>query len=123
LLRYWLKQPQAETFRQMLPELGVNGSLADDCEDCPARGKVFAKTGTVALGDYVNGRLLLAESLGGYMETEPGRFHAFYLVVNGASARNIDDVLRVVNDESDIAAILQEDGAKREETTSQVDEQ
>jgi hypothetical protein len=57
------------------------------------------------------------------METEPGRFHAFYLVVNGASARNIDDVLRVVNDESDIAAILQEDGAKLEETTSQDDEQ
>jgi serine-type D-Ala-D-Ala carboxypeptidase/endopeptidase (penicillin-binding protein 4) len=71
----------------------------------------------------VNGRLLLAESLGGYMETEPGRFHAFYLVVNGASARNIDDVLRVVNDESDIAAILQEDGARLEDTTSQDDEQ
>ena len=123
LLRYWLKQPRAEEFRLMLPELGVNGTLADDCEDCPARGKVFAKTGTVALGDYVNGRLILAESLGGYMETEPGRFHAFYLVVNGASARNIDDVLRVVNDESDIAAILQEDGAKLEETTSQDDEQ
>ena len=123
LLRYWLKQPQAETFRLMLPELGVNGSLADACKDCPARGKVFAKTGTVALPDYVNGRLILAESLGGYMEAGPGRFHAFYLVVNGASARNIDDVLRVFNDEADIAAILQEDGAKQEETTSQADEQ
>src|SRR5215218_7747222 len=43
LLRYWLNQPQAEEFREMLPELGVNGSLASDCKDCPAKGKVFAK--------------------------------------------------------------------------------
>jgi len=64
LLGYWLKQPQAKTFREMLPELGVNGSLAKDCKDCPARGKVFAKTGTIALPDFVNGRLIEAESLG-----------------------------------------------------------
>jgi len=107
----------------MLPELGVNGSLAEACKGCPAKGKIFAKTGTVALPDYVNGRLIQAESLGGYLEAEPGRFHAFYLLVNGASASNIHDVLRVFNDEADIAAILQEDGAKQEETTSQVDEQ
>src|SRR3712207_1315839 len=54
MLRYWLDQPQAETFRKMLPELGVNGSLAENCKDCPARGNVFAKTGTVALPDFVN---------------------------------------------------------------------
>jgi D-alanyl-D-alanine carboxypeptidase/D-alanyl-D-alanine-endopeptidase (penicillin-binding protein 4) len=57
LLRYWLEQPQAETFRTMLPELGVDGSLATSCEDCPAKSKVFAKPGTVALPDLVNGRL------------------------------------------------------------------
>ena len=116
LLRYWLDQPQAKTFRLMLPELGVNGSLGYDCKDCPARGKVFAKTGTVALPDFVNGRLIQAESLGGYLQTEPGRFHVFYLVVNGATAQNIDDALKVFNDLSDIAALLQED-------TSQGDEQ
>lgn len=113
LLRYWLEQPQAETFRMMLPELGVDGSLAEACKDCPARGKVFAKTGTVALPDYVDGRLILAESLGGYLETESGRFHVFYLVVNGASARNIDDVMRVFNDEADIAAIRQGEASKQ----------
>ena len=48
LLRYWLKEHQAKTFREMLPELGVDGTLGYDCEDCPARGKVFAKPGTVA---------------------------------------------------------------------------
>ena len=106
----------------MLPELGLNGTLADDCEDCPARGKLFVKTGTVALPDYVNGRLIQAESLGGYMEAEPGRFHAFYLVVNGAAAQNIDDALKIFDGLADVSAILQEDGAKQEETTSQDDE-
>jgi serine-type D-Ala-D-Ala carboxypeptidase/endopeptidase (penicillin-binding protein 4) len=112
LLRYWLDQPQAETFRKMLPELGVNGSLADVCKECPARSKVFAKTGTVALPDFVNGRLIQAESLGGYLESQPG-FHVFYLVVNGATAQNTDDVLHIFNDLADIAAILQEDTSQQ----------
>jgi serine-type D-Ala-D-Ala carboxypeptidase/endopeptidase (penicillin-binding protein 4) len=117
LLLYWLDQPQADEFRKMLPELGVNGSLAEACKDCSAKGKVFAKTGTVALPDYVSGRLVLAESLGGYLEAEPGRFRPFYLVVNGATAQNIDDVLRVFNDEAKIAAILQEDASHQGEDT------
>ena len=111
MLSYWVKQPQAKTFRQMLPELGVNGGLAEDCKDCPAKGKVFAKPGTVALPDYVNGRLIQAESLGGYLETKPGHFHAYYLVVNGATPQNTDDLLKVFHDLNDISAILQEDAS------------
>jgi serine-type D-Ala-D-Ala carboxypeptidase/endopeptidase (penicillin-binding protein 4) len=122
LLSYWLDQPQAKTFREMLPELGVNGSLADDCKDCPARGKVFAKTGTVALPDYVNVRLLDNESLGGYLEASPGHYHVFYLVVNGATAQNIDDALKVFNDLSDIAALIQQDASHQGEA-SQSDQQ
>ena len=117
LLLYWLGQPQADEFRKMLPELGVNGSIAEACKDCPAKGKVFAKTGTVALPDYVSGRLVLAESLGGYLEAEPNRFRPFYLVVNGATAQDIDDVLRVFNDEAKIAAILQQDASHQGEDT------
>jgi D-alanyl-D-alanine carboxypeptidase/D-alanyl-D-alanine-endopeptidase (penicillin-binding protein 4) len=122
LLRYWLDQPQARSFRTMLPELGVNGSLADVCRDCPAKGKVFAKTGTVALPDAINGRLIQAESLGGYLEVEPDRFHVFYLVVNGATAQDIDDALQIFDDLADIAAILQEDASQRG-AASQGDEQ
>jgi serine-type D-Ala-D-Ala carboxypeptidase/endopeptidase (penicillin-binding protein 4) len=122
LLRYWLDQPQAKTFRTMLPELGVNGSLADVCRSCPAKGKVFAKTGTVALPDAINGRLIQAESLGGYLEVEPDRFHVFYLVVNGATAQDIDDALQIFDDLADIAAIVQED-ASQQGDASQGDEQ
>ena len=83
----------------------------------PRQGQSFAKTGTVALPDYVNGRLIEAESLGGYLEAEPGRFHVFYLVVNGATAQNIDDALKVFNDLSDIAARLQEAASHQEEAS------
>jgi serine-type D-Ala-D-Ala carboxypeptidase/endopeptidase (penicillin-binding protein 4) len=106
----------------MLPELGVNGSLADVCRSCPAKGKVFAKTGTVALPDAINGRLIQAESLGGYLEVEPDRFHVFYLVVNGATAQDIDDALQIFDDLADIAAIVQED-ASQQGDASQGDEQ
>ena len=93
------------------------------CEECPANGKVFAKTGTVALPDYVNGgRLIQAESLGGYLETEPGNFHVFYLVVNDATAQDIAGALQIFNDLADISAILQEDASQQGEA-SQGDEQ
>jgi D-alanyl-D-alanine carboxypeptidase/D-alanyl-D-alanine-endopeptidase (penicillin-binding protein 4) len=115
LLGYWLKQPQAETFRTMLPELGVDGSLATSCEDCPAKSKVFAKPGTVALPDLVNGRLTQAESLGGYLESESGQHHLFYLVVNGATAQGIDDAVQILDDLNDIAADLQEEASQQGE--------
>jgi serine-type D-Ala-D-Ala carboxypeptidase/endopeptidase (penicillin-binding protein 4) len=116
LLRYWLEQPQAETFRMMLPEMGVDGSLANGCDGCSsAKGKVFAKPGTVALSDLVNGRLTQAESLGGYMETESGQFHVFYLVVNGATAQDIDDALKIFDDLTYISAVLQGDATQQGE--------
>ena len=113
LLRYWLKQPQAKTFREMLPVMGVNGSLANNCKTCPAKGKIFAKVGTVSLPDYVNGGLEDNESLGGYMEARPGHFHVFYLVVNGAIAKNIEDVLKIFDDVNNIGAILQQDASNQ----------
>ena len=47
------------------------------------------------------------------MEVKPGRFHVFYLVVNGASAKNVEDVLKIYNDVNDISAILQEDASNQ----------
>ena len=113
VLRYWLKQPQAKAFREMLPEMGVNGSLADNCKDCPAKGKVFAKVGTVSLPDYVDGSLLDNESIGGYMEASPGHFHVFYLVVNGARAKNVEGAIEILNEVNNLAAILQQDASQQ----------
>jgi serine-type D-Ala-D-Ala carboxypeptidase/endopeptidase (penicillin-binding protein 4) len=113
VLRYWLKQPQAKTFREMLPVMGVNGSLANNCKNCPAKGKVFAKTGTVSLPDYVNVGLVDNQSLGGYMEARPGHFHVFYLVVNGAIAKNIEDAIKIFDDVNNNGAILQQDASNQ----------
>jgi serine-type D-Ala-D-Ala carboxypeptidase/endopeptidase (penicillin-binding protein 4) len=121
MLRYWLEQPQAKTFREMLPVMGVNGSLANNCKTCPAKGKVFAKTGTVSLPDYVNVGLVDNQSLGGYMEARPGHFHVFYLVVNGAIAKNIEDAIKIFDDVNNIGAILQQD-ASNQGGTSQGDQ-
>jgi hypothetical protein len=43
------------------------------------------------------------------MEVKPGRFHAFYLVVNGARAGNVNQALGIFNDVNNISAILQEE--------------
>jgi serine-type D-Ala-D-Ala carboxypeptidase/endopeptidase (penicillin-binding protein 4) len=71
LLRYWLKQPQAKAFREMLPVMGVDGSLEDNCKNCPAKRKVFAKVGTVGLPDFVSVGLVDNESLGGTWRSNP----------------------------------------------------
>jgi D-alanyl-D-alanine carboxypeptidase/D-alanyl-D-alanine-endopeptidase (penicillin-binding protein 4) len=119
ILHYWLKQPHFNTFRKMLPVMGVNGSLVAQgiCKDCPAKGKVFAKTGTVGNDDLLNGRVIQAESLGGYLEVEPGRYNLFYVVENGATVANIEDSVKVFDDLADIGALLQEDASKQGEAS------
>ncbi|MFG2288395.1 D-alanyl-D-alanine carboxypeptidase/D-alanyl-D-alanine-endopeptidase [Streptomyces sp. NPDC048595] len=111
LLTYWQHTADAERFRTSLPILGVDGTLADSCRDCPSRGKVFAKTGTVAGGDTLNDRLAVgAETTAGYLETGKDRFDVFFAGVNGASTAgaNIGGVLAIGNDVADVAAYLQQ---------------
>ena len=111
MLRYWLGQPEATTFRLMLPILGVDGSLASNCTNCPAKGKVFAKTGTVLFPETLNNRFTLAWALAGYLEVKPGRYYVYDLVVNGSLAQDFNGVIGVANDAANISAILQEEAA------------
>ena len=111
ILRYWLGQPEATTFRLMLPILGVDGSLAEFCTNCPAKGKVFAKTGTVALPDLLNNRLTLGWALAGYIQVKPGKYYVYDLVVNESVVPDFNGVLGVATDAANISAILQEDAA------------
>jgi D-alanyl-D-alanine carboxypeptidase/D-alanyl-D-alanine-endopeptidase (penicillin-binding protein 4) len=112
LLRYWLGQPEATTFRKLLPLLGVDGSLATLCTNCPSRGKVFAKTGTVGADDPLNNRLSLVKALAGYLEVSPGRFYVFDLVVNGAVGQDFSDLFKVNEDLGTIAALLQQEASR-----------
>ncbi|MGW1375933.1 D-alanyl-D-alanine carboxypeptidase/D-alanyl-D-alanine endopeptidase [Streptomyces sp. NPDC002446] len=111
LLTYWQRTGEARRFRAALPILGVDGSLADNCRDCPARGRVFAKTGTVAGGDALNDRIAVgAETTAGYLETGKDRFDVFFAGVNGASTAgpDINGVLAMENDVANVAAALQQ---------------
>ncbi|WP_405404139.1 D-alanyl-D-alanine carboxypeptidase/D-alanyl-D-alanine-endopeptidase [Streptomyces sp. NBC_01104] len=117
LLTYWQHTPEAKVFRNALPILGVDGLLAENCTHCPARGKVFAKTGAAVGLDALNNRLAVgAITIAGYLDKGHGRFDAFFAGVNGASTRTTDvnEVLDIADDLAMISAYLQEDAARRE---------
>jgi D-alanyl-D-alanine carboxypeptidase/D-alanyl-D-alanine-endopeptidase (penicillin-binding protein 4) len=108
-MKYWEGTDDFEVFKDSLPVLGVDGSLVGVAADTPAKGKVFAKTGTLVDGDLVNQRLLLgAKALGGYMQAN-GRLYAFGLYVNGGTANGISDIFEINEDMGQIAAALRDD--------------
>jgi D-alanyl-D-alanine carboxypeptidase/D-alanyl-D-alanine-endopeptidase (penicillin-binding protein 4) len=100
------------------PILGVDGSLGTvtDFEEnktlAPAKGKVFAKTGTY-LGLGSTGLELKAQAFGGYITTKCGKKLAYQLVVNGVPIANPEDpipeIVNVFQDEGRISAILWRD--------------
>lgn len=118
LLTYWHRTPEAEVFRNALPILGVDGLLAENCTDCPARGKVFAKTGAAVGLDALNNRLAVgAITIAGYLDKGNGRFDVFFAGVNGASTptTDVNGVLDIADDLAMISAYLQEDAERRED--------
>ena len=99
-----------------LPVLGVDGSLASTTgfESDPtlagAKGRVYAKTGTYALGALgPNGQEQLAlkgQALAGYIDAQSGRRLAFELVVNNVPITGVSQILNVFQDQGTIAATI-----------------
>ncbi|GGA79970.1 D-alanyl-D-alanine carboxypeptidase/D-alanyl-D-alanine-endopeptidase [Edaphobacter acidisoli] len=104
LLTFMAGQPTFPAYFDALPILGVDGSLAEIGIDSPARGKVFAKTGTFLDGDKIK-----AQALAGYIDTRSGRRLAYALFVNDAGEiTGIPDVIDVIQDEGKISTIIQQ---------------
>lgn len=84
LLQGMAKRPEWEAYKAALPVLGEDGTLVDVVSaDSPAKGKVFAKTGTLVWFDVANDRFLLkSKALGGVMTTKAGTPLAFAMFVN-----------------------------------------
>jgi D-alanyl-D-alanine carboxypeptidase/D-alanyl-D-alanine-endopeptidase (penicillin-binding protein 4) len=84
LLLAMSRRSDFDVLRSALPVLGVDGTLYDVVDkDCPARGKVMAKTGTYVDTDLLNNRMLLrSKSLAGVMTTKSGRHLIFALFIN-----------------------------------------
>lgn len=86
-LAWVLKQPWYPTFLHALPILGVDGTLYEFQRNSPAKGKVFAKTGTDDYQDLLNGRFLIIKALAGYTTTRSGRHVAFAFSINQLPGR------------------------------------
>lgn len=110
--RIMAEGPDAERWRDTLPILGVDGSLATVQTDSESAGKVFAKTGTLVGIDTFNRRARLStKTLGGVIEAESGRTLLFTIIVNNRFT-DFDDMIPEVFDSNDdvgaVAAAIQQ---------------
>jgi D-alanyl-D-alanine carboxypeptidase/D-alanyl-D-alanine-endopeptidase (penicillin-binding protein 4) len=96
LLQGMAKRPDFADFKAALPVLGVDGTLVDVVgPDSPARGKVFAKTGTFGDADVLNDRILLrSKALAGVLTTANGRTLYVALFVNDVPLPQGGDPIR-----------------------------
>jgi PBP4 family serine-type D-alanyl-D-alanine carboxypeptidase len=85
-LTYWTTRPDYTVFFKALPVLGKDGTLAKIQTANPGAGHVFAKTGTFASEDRLNGNLMLnGKGLAGYVITASGQKLVFAAYVNHVS--------------------------------------
>lgn len=84
LIQGMAKRPEWDVYKAALPVLGVDGTLSDVVKEAsPARGKAFAKTGTLIWYDVANERYLLkSKALAGTMTTKSGATLYFCMMVN-----------------------------------------
>ena len=112
LLRIMSDRLDFDAYLNGLPILGVDGSLALVQEDSPARGQVFAKTGTGVSVDFAHLQPFLTEkALAGYIDSAKGRRLAYALVVQNGVVRNsifgeFTELFAINDDLGEISAII-----------------
>jgi D-alanyl-D-alanine carboxypeptidase/D-alanyl-D-alanine-endopeptidase (penicillin-binding protein 4) len=84
LIQAMKQRKEYAAWHAALPVLGVDGTLAESVPGIsPAKGKVFAKTGTISWFDSMNNRTLLrSKALAGTMTTASGTELTFAMFVN-----------------------------------------
>jgi D-alanyl-D-alanine carboxypeptidase/D-alanyl-D-alanine-endopeptidase (penicillin-binding protein 4) len=107
-LRGVSEQPYGSVFRDGLPVLGVNGSVATTLTDSPAAGKVQVKTGTRATSTPDDRTILFAQTLTGYITAASGREFVASVFVNNMPITAIEEVLDVFADQGQIMAAVQQ---------------
>ena len=81
-----------------LPILGVDGTLVDIQRSSPARGKVFAKTGTDDSDNYLNNGGVYEKGLAGFTTTRSGRHVAFAFYVGPMNGPHDEDTGHVAGE-------------------------
>jgi D-alanyl-D-alanine carboxypeptidase/D-alanyl-D-alanine-endopeptidase (penicillin-binding protein 4) len=97
LLTAMARRDDFASYREALPVLGVDGTLAAAVDEkSPARGRVRAKTGTLLWPDLLNHRQLLqSKALAGYVDAADGRTIVFACFVNLAPLKQSTDRDRI----------------------------
>lgn len=109
LMQAFAARPDAVRWQQSLPIMGVDGSIATVQKGSPAKGQVFAKTGTLANGDLLNDRLRLeTKALGGYVIAKSGRRLAVSIIMNQGMFDDIQGVFAANEDLGKIATSIYE---------------
>ncbi len=85
-LSHMARQKYFVPYRQALPIMGRDGSIAHVLPDSPAAGRVFAKTGTASMGD------VLHKALAGYIVLPDGRLVMFAQFMN-KSVGSVDEAM------------------------------
>lgn len=108
LLEYLHTTPHAAIYREALPVLGIDGTLATVVPaDHPARGKIFAKTGTFNWTDLLDKSYLLnSKALAGYIQTARGGHLAFAMFVNSTPYQENLDAAAVGKTLGKLAAVF-----------------
>jgi D-alanyl-D-alanine carboxypeptidase/D-alanyl-D-alanine-endopeptidase (penicillin-binding protein 4) len=94
LLVYAARQPWGTAWRQTLPVAGLDGTLSSRFKTSPLKGRLWAKTGTLAESN----------ALSGYLTTASGNTLAFSIMVNGHKPNSSDEVKAVERLSEAIAA-------------------
>jgi len=81
-----------------LPIMGVDGTLAGIQKSSPARGKVFAKTGTDDSDNFLNGGETVEKGLAGYITTRGGRHVAFAFYLSAMNGPHDEDTGHVAGE-------------------------
>lgn len=81
-----------------LPIMGVDGTLASIQTKSPARGKVFAKTGTDGSDNFLNGGGTVEKGLAGYITTRGGRHVAFAFYLSAMNGPHDEDTGHVAGE-------------------------
>jgi D-alanyl-D-alanine carboxypeptidase/D-alanyl-D-alanine-endopeptidase (penicillin-binding protein 4) len=90
LLNYMTNHRDHLVFRNALPLLGIDGTLAWTGKASPFQGKILGKTGTLNLVDLLHDSAIVSsKSLAGYMTTAQGRQIAFAFFVNDVHTTDV----------------------------------
>ncbi|MGC2405017.1 MAG: D-alanyl-D-alanine carboxypeptidase, partial [Candidatus Cybelea sp.] len=94
MVRYlaWARvQPWYSYLLRGLPIMGVDGTLVDIARKSPARGKVFAKTGTDGGDNLLNDGSTVEKALAGFITTRGGHHVAFAFFIGAMNGPHGED--------------------------------